>query len=454
MGQHFVTSGAVEQTPLREDLTHFECWALRMLRCELENDGPDVWKVTLPESLRDDWSGEGILHFQAGGNGSQARGNGTLSGDESDLGVADVLEISPASKLFRWTVERLRDQDFVHAAPQQQPVGVHEITPQLFAPFAFDGGHIHLAGCALEDRPFIRLTLPGEETDPEPTLRHHFQWPSGEAVDDELVAQLALDELRPLDTRPAQRNSTALKDAIDRATTTMSEQGNEVLAVTVVWCKYAEGKIAFEAAEDTVHVPFSGWAKLIAAGLAKPEPYDCPLTNQQAYELAVTDDGRIAAAAGITACEESGRRMLTSELAKCAATGKLVESKLLQACRVSGEKVLASAIVNCAQCGQGVSKNSLKGGRCSACRSLAPVRKDDPRMARLLDEYPKLDSWPRWRIAETDAVYVLLATSWLRQLSIVVDKNSLEVSHAATSGRLLTNWTELSDAQREELLEA
>ena len=41
------------------------------------------------------------------------------------------------------------------------------------------------------------------------------------------------------------------------------------------------------------------------------------------------------------------------------------------------------------------------GGRCSACRSLAPVRKDDPRMARLLDEHPLLDRWPRWRIAET-----------------------------------------------------
>ena len=75
-------------------------------------------------------------------------------------------------------------------------------------------------------------------------------------------------------------------------------------------------------------------------------------------------------------------------------------------------------------------------------------------MARLLDEYPKLDSWPRWRIAETDSVYVLLTTSWLRQLSIVVDKVSLEVSHLAASGRLLTNWVELSTTQREELLDS
>lgn len=75
-------------------------------------------------------------------------------------------------------------------------------------------------------------------------------------------------------------------------------------------------------------------------------------------------------------------------------------------------------------------------------------------MARLLDEYPQLDHWPRWRISETETTYVLLATSWLKQLSLVVDKGSLEVSHVATSGRLLTNWQEVSASQREELLGA
>ena len=43
----------------------------------------------------------------------------------------------------------------------------------------------------------------------------------------------------------------------------------------------------------------------------------------------------------------------------------------------------------------------LEGDRCPACRHLVPTTKDDPRMARILDAFPKLDRWRNWKVAET-----------------------------------------------------
>ena len=46
----------------------------------------------------------------------------------------------------------------MHAAAARQPLSVHELAEHLFAQYKVDGGHMHLAGCSLEDRPFLRLS--------------------------------------------------------------------------------------------------------------------------------------------------------------------------------------------------------------------------------------------------------------------------------------------------------
>ena len=74
-------------------------------------------------------------------------------------------------------------------------------------------------------------------------------------------------------------------------------------------------------------------------------------------------------------------------------------------------------------------------------------------MARLLDVYPKLDRWSRWKLSETETGYILVASSWLRQLLLVVDQDSLEVRHAASAGHFLSSWQELPSGEREELLD-
>ena len=113
---------------------------------------------------------------------------------------------------------------------------------------------------------------------------------------------------------------------------------------------------------------------------------------------------------------------------------------------------LAGELVSCAQCRQQVSPHAISGGRCRACRSLQPVTPDDPRLARILGEYPKLDHWPRWQLAETASVYVLTARSLLRRLLLVLDKESLEALRVAEGFRLTRHWPEIPPSQWDEFL--
>ncbi len=103
-------------------------------------------------------------------------------------------------------------------------------------------------------------------------------------------------------------------------------------------------------------------------------------------------------------------------------------------------------------CRQRVSPATVRSGKCSACRGVKPVSKTDPRMARILDEHPGLDRWGRWRMAETETVYVLVATAFVRRLLVVIDRESLEPARLATGTRLGANWSDAIGIAREELL--
>jgi len=169
-------------------------------------------------------------------------------------------------------------------------------------------------------------------------------------------------------------------------------------------------------------------------------------------QLAADDSGRITAVEAISTCEESGRRVISSDLVTCAATGRRVYASLTKACPVSGDRVTSSAFMQCNMCRQDVSRTAVRGGKCGACRSLKSVTKADPRMARVLDERPGLDRWNRWKIAETDTVYVLVASAFLRRLLVVIDKESLEPFRVATGSRLGSRWSDVPPVEHEELL--
>lgn len=438
----------------RQDVQQFTLWMLEALRCEVTARDDGICEAKLPEPLQADWNGAATLRFHA------ASGDGEPGADEAkDPSAADSLQPADVSaKLLGWAVEKLNSRGpAVHAEPAHQPHGIHDLTPALFSHYEFPEGHVHLAGCTLQDRPLLRLSIIDRagENGSQAGIRHLYLWPDGEPVDQTLRRQLELGELSVWEGRPPEHDEAQVKTWVDRARQAIGDEAGqrpECYLATLVWCKYAQGKLEITADDQSVYVPFAGWARLLADGIQTPPPYHCPVTGVDSYRLTMTHDGQIVPAEAVSRCEASGRPALGQQLETCSATGQKVLPEFLDSCAASGESVLSSQLAVCSQCQQRVSPNVLLGGRCVACRTLKPVSKDDPRMARLLDEYPRLDRWPRWLLSETPGTYVLLGRTWLRQVLLVVDKHTLEVRHLATSGRLLVNWQEMPPLEREELV--
>ncbi len=330
-----------------------------------------------------------------------------------------------------------------HAAPARQPASVPEIAEILFPAYNFadEGGRVSLAGCALEDRLVLQLVYTHGGQPLEVYLNRE-----GKEVDGQPIVHDQKLELMPLRGPPADAEfeaenllATGGRLAEDRL---LNGNGLELVSAKAVWCKHVDGKLRFTIGAASVDLPFSGWTRTLA-----PPPFVCPQTGAATFRLAITDDGRIAAAERVEACAETGRRMLSTELVRCAVTGRRVSPDLVESCPVSSRRLLRSELVACAACGQQVSPLVLERGLCQACRRMKAVKKADPRMARVLHEHPLLDRWRRWRMGETARVYVLAASRWWKRLLVVVDKETLELRHVAAGHRLSASWTAVEPAQ-------
>jgi hypothetical protein len=214
-----------------------------------------------------------------------------------------------------------------------------------------------------------------------------------------------------------------------------------------VWVKHASGTLKFSVGECSASQQFSGWARAIL-----PQPFEAPGSGASGFHLAATDDGRIDLADQISRCEISGRRVLLGELVVCGVTGKRVLEDFTEPCPVSGMPVLGDQFEICARCRQKVSKRVLEGSLCEACRTLKSTPKDDPRLVWILSEHKGLDRWSRWKLAETEQVYIAEAAGLLNRLLVVVEKASLEVRRLALSSRFSGTWADASELERSELL--
>lgn len=382
---------------------------------------------------------------------------------------------------FQTVVEQLqRLPSPLHAAPEAQPVSVHELAPALFSRYEIEGGRVHLAGCQLEDRPVIRLTFlaaSGERPSSEelPAIAHrYFVSESGGPTTESRMAASAAQPLPPaFDFRPfpdesaaalrlellgapPPRVQTLVNDRLIRAMhearqACFDTEGDPLLA-TFIWCKYAVGKLRAVVGEHSVDLPFEGWAAEIQQGTQLPPAWTCPWTGLRSYRLAATDDGRITAAEAIAQCYVTGRRVLRAELEMCAATGFLALPEYLATCPVTGDRLLQSELRACSATQLAVSPRALRGGRCAALRTMKSIRKDDPRLARLLAEYPTLDAWGRWKLAETSRADFFYASQWMRQLLLVVDRESLEPLSLTTADTWFSNWRPADATRKQELL--
>jgi len=357
---------------------------------------------------------------------------GTISGRGTEP-LTGAISLSSASRV-------------IHVAPADQPTGVHQITERLFPAYTVEGGSVRLAGCLLEDRVFVRLEFRQGDRSVEVIVDDR-----GEQVDPQFVDTLGMTETIRLET-PPELMGPDIRRLVEAGTRLVEEQFAEgdqpiLVATTVVWCKFAEGKLRFTIAEQGTELPFAGWARLL-----EPPPFVCPYTGRRTFHLAATDDGRIAAADRIEVCSETGRRVLADDLVTCSVTGRRALPESMATCPVSEEYVLGEAMVACGTCRQLVSPKVVERNECAACRRLESVGKADPRMARLLDEHPLLDRWRRWRISETATSYLLTASGWLRQLLVVVDKDSLELKLLATGNRFFAGWNVVEPSQYEYVL--
>lgn len=333
-----------------------------------------------------------------------------------------------------------------HAVPFDQPQSVSELAQRLFPAYRLDGGTVQLAGCALEDHLFVRLRFSAGDSD-----REFYLDVRGKLLERPQIESLGLDHVRPLTHPPESWNRKRLAQILETAAQLAEE--NPELSNTVpdevvcIWCRHVNGKLRFHFGDKTHEQAFSGWTRRL-----KAPPVICPATGTQTFHLSQTDDGRIAAAEQIAACEESGRRVLAEELITCELTGRRVLPEHIGTCPVTGRRILAYHLLPCAWCAEEVDPECLQQQVCLACRKPLPVSKDDPRMVRILAEYPGLEHWGGWRLAETSAAYVMFGRRWLRRVLVVLDRDTLALKRAAGGGRLTSKWVPLEGPLLDEVL--
>ncbi|MCA9247546.1 MAG: hypothetical protein KDA42_10535, partial [Planctomycetales bacterium] len=84
----------------------------------------------------------------------------TFDTDRVDPAAIPPVELADlATPFLSKLVGMLSEQGVaVHARPVVQPQQVHELTSQLFNAYQIENGSVHLAGCRLEEVPFLRRT--------------------------------------------------------------------------------------------------------------------------------------------------------------------------------------------------------------------------------------------------------------------------------------------------------
>ena len=325
-------------------------------------------------------------------------------------------------------------------APVDQPTTVHEIAERLFPAYRVDGGSVHLAGCTLEDRLFVRVGSRHGDG-----VAEFYLDDQGNRLEAATIEALGLADTIKLE-KPPEEARDQISHLVQRAGQLVRQPSSETqpehVEVAAVWCKFASGKLRFTIGDSSADLAFAGWARTL-----QPPAFVCPATSKSSFHLAATDDGRLTADESIETCAETGFRALCCDLSTCSVTGRRVVADRIEVCPVTSHLVLDTEFVECSMCGQRVSPAAVQRGRCAACRQLRSVGEADPRMARVLDEHPALDRWGHWKISETANVYILLAAGWFRRLLVVVDKESLELRSLATGNRFVRIWNAVDSSR-------
>ena len=462
----------------RETTIDFVRWALAQLELEvIETDG--VGRLQLSVADQASFPGRSELKLPLS---DTAQDEFPRTIDATNDPADEIEAIGTESRFGQWLLERLHALGpALPNRPAEQPVAVKDITARLFAAYRVDEGRVHLGGCQLTDYPFLRLSFVVQKKDWAPDdgthengptadspennspknndreeVRHVFVAHDGSSVSAQLAEDLGLLAIEPIVKLPPRIDDAALQALITAgrrvaAQTASSRDPNatsiDPAVVALVWVKHASGKLHFTIGETTVTLPFSGWAKLLRA-----QPYTSGASGASSFHLAATDDGRIDTFDQIATCQHSEKRVLQQELVTCSVTGKHVLEEFTETCPVSGKPCLIEEFAICPVCQQRVSTRVLEQSACTACRQLAKIKNDDPRLVWILGEHIGLDRWKHWKLSETKHVYVAEASGWTKRLRVVVDKETLAVRYLATGSRFTSSWSPVAEPNRAEIL--
>ncbi|HUS37978.1 MAG TPA: hypothetical protein VMX74_00925 [Pirellulales bacterium] len=329
-----------------------------------------------------------------------------------------------------------------HLVPSDQPGSAHDIANRLLSAYKADGGNVHMAGCSLTDVPIIRISPFSDG----PAAFRIFDpaAPLGRELDDQQYDQLGMDQLVPASCPPtvSPRELEGLLDRARQAAADGEHESNEPFPI--VWCKYAHGKIQFTLGDAVASVTFSDWARTL-----QPPPYRCPASGKDTYTVSATSDGRVVSADQIAVCEQTGQRLPRGELIRCAVTGKLVRQDLTDRCPVSGQTVVTGQLVACPTCRESVSPQAIIGRKCTGCRGLSSVSREDPRIIRILSQCPRLSGWQWLRLAETETAFIVVGSGVVQRRLLVLDKDSLAIRYAARGRRASRKWTDVVSTEAE-----
>lgn len=329
------------------------------------------------------------------------------------------------------------------------PDSVHAIAGKLFAAYKVEGGSARLSGCALEDRPFARVTRLSEQGD---GVRHTFFDPQGEPVAVEEAQKLGLLEANAAPALASPSAQVQWQTMLERA----GADSNSPMSACVVMAKHATCTLRFERegceteggdSERTApQVRISGWARTLA-----PAPVVCPVTGSATFHLVPLGDGTLAAAEEVERCEITGETLLRRDLVTCAASGKRADRRLCATCPVTGDLLLRSALVRCSGCGEHVSAGALVRKSCQGCRAVRRGAEAQRLVAALLPAWPGLRRYGRWATTSTRGACVLQGRRFLQRVRLVTDPVGGEVRRVLVSAAPWRPFQELTAEQSLEL---
>jgi hypothetical protein len=394
------------------------------LEIDAEELAPGSWRLVLNEQLAVRWEVSDLVgEFRGIGQGNEATSAQSLDAD---------------GELVQRMLTALEDERRVlHLCPVEQPSRVTEVSEAILSAYEVENGRKHLAGCTIDDRPLLRLTFFDNS---ELTCLHFL--PDSKPVDGHLVAGLHLDDVVP---HECQREWGTIDDVAFRWIESAKREAGRAgfLSASMVWCKYAIGKVTISVDGQSVEVPFAGWTSLLGSRSLRPPPYKCPETGIESYQLSVDDEGHLTATEAISVCFDTGRRLLLSHMKTCPDTQLTAQHDFFEICAATAEQVHHSAIALCSICQQGVRISQLYHQTCPTCRNLKVLRKVDPTIARILGEYPRLDRWKKWRFAEGKTLCVLVGSNLFHRILLVMDRENLDILRTAKSTRFSRTWTDV-----------